>query len=558
MRPRLLVSTPLIALTLVGVATAGDTPAGSGASPTPAYVEGLLKAFAAGANSQRAPITLHEAVTSAVANNPGVLARRRAPETAAQRVLGAESVYDPKIRVELAYAETKVPTSDLLQGVEGGQLGDPRKDDQVVGDVALSKKLRTGTSLELLWNNIRSRTNSSFEQLSPRFDPSLGVRLQQPLLRDFGGLTARTSVSLAEKTSYRAAADYEAALGDFILEVVETYWRYNLAEAELAAKERSLDLARELSTEARARVQIGSLPPVAAQEAESDAAAREEEVIAARNDLELRARDLQYKVMLGAVGGAAPSPVRPGESHRVTSAVLDSRASLERAIRDRAEARSARIEIESAKLDEKLAKNLLLPELGLFGRYEIVGLGGRNNANFEPPVGGSNRSERDAWSDAYDVLDSADFFRYRFGVELEVPLSNAEARARHAEAEIAVRRSEDEMHRVVAGIALEIQQAVGDVESAFKRVAASKLARELAERNLVDQKKRYAVGIVTTTDILDFQEKTTNAMAAEARAIADHATATARLQRAEGTLLESHGVRVEFANAPGKEWWSRF
>jgi outer membrane protein TolC len=87
---------------------------------------------------------------------------------------------------------------------------------------------------------------------------------------------------------------------------------------------------------------------------------------------------------------------------------------------------------------------------------------------------------------------------------------------------------------------------------------ADDLARELAEQNLNDQKKRYEVGIVTTTDILDFQEKATNAMATEARAIADHATAIAELQRAEGSLLPHYGIRVEFADRPGKEWWSRF
>ena len=47
-------------------------------------------------------------------------------------------------------------------------------------------------------------------------------------------------------------------------------------------------------------------------------------------------------------------------------------------------------------------------------------------------------------------------------------------------------------------------------------------------------------------------------MAAEARAIADHAIALAELERAEGSLLPRYGIRVEFENRPGKEWWARF
>jgi len=556
--PRLL-TVPSIAaallLALQGIARAESSAAD--AVPSPAYVEGLLRAFATTEPVVGKPVSLQDAVTTAVANNPGVLAARQNPESAAYGVLGAEAVYEPKIRVDFAYADRSIPTSDVLQGA-GTQLGDPRDDDEYVADVTLSKRLRTGTALELLWKNTRRTTNSSFEQLSPSFQPSAGVGLEQPLLRDFGGLAARTSVGLAENTSFRSAAIYEAELARFVLGVVDAYWRYNLAEAELAAKERSFELARELADDARARVEIGSLPPVAAKEAQSDAAAREEEVIGARNDLSLRARELQYRVMLDGNASGAPTPVRPGESHQVNRVTLDAAASLTSAIRQRAEARSARLEIASAELDQKLARNLLLPRLDLVGRYEVVGLSGLGNPNFAPPPGASGRSETDAFGDSYDVLDSTDFFRYRIGLALEVPLSNAEARSRSAQADIAARRAEDRLRDVVSDIALEIQQAVGDVESAEKRVAAAKLARELAEQNLVDQQKRYDVGIVTTTDILDFQEKATNAMAAEARAVADHAIAAAELGRAEGTLLPRYGIRVEFEDAPGKEWWSRF
>lgn len=547
----------LVLASCAGSAQAADSAARANA--TSAFVEGLLKSFATDTEKPRTPVTLAEAVVTAVANNPGVLARRRGPESAAYDVLGAESVYEPRIRVDFAYSDRKVPTSDLLQG---DQLGEGREDDQYVADVTLSKTLRSGTEVELLWQNARRTTNSSFEAFSPSFHPSVGVGVAQPLLRDFGGMTARTAVELAEKTSFRTAADYEAGLTAFVLDVVRAYWGYNLAEAELASKQRALELAKELATEARARVQIGSLPPVAAKEAESDAAAREEEVIAAHNELELSARALQYKIMLGGARTAAPTAVRPGEAHTVEAVPLDPAGSLAQAIDSRAEARAARLEIDSAKLDEKLAKNLLLPSLDLVGRYDIVGLGGRDNRNFTPPSGDpiepSGRSETDAIGDAYDVLESADFFEYRIGIQLEVPFSNAEARSRHAQATIAVRRAEDALRATVSDIALDIQQSVGDVESAYKRVSAAKLARELAQQNLVDQKKRYEVGIVTTTDILDFQEKATNAMAAEARAIADHAIAMAELQRAEGTLLQRYGIHVEFADRPGKEWWSRF
>jgi outer membrane protein TolC len=527
---------------------------------TGAYVEGLIRSLETKEPEAR-HIGLAEAVVASVANNPGILADRREPEATAYDVLGAESVYEPKILIDFFYENREIPTSDLLSGVdEPGQGAEPLEGDDYLAEVTLTKLLRTGTRVDLSVDSTRRTTNSGFEALSPRFDPSLGIGVEQSLLRDFGGYSARTTVALAENTSLQSAAGYEAELAVFVLDVVRAYWSYALAEAELRSQERSFDLASELAEEAEARVKIGTLPPVAAKEAASDAASREEGVISARNDLELAARELQYKVMFGTESGGAPVAIRPGEFHEVTAVSVETAAILRTAVDRRAEVRNARLDVANAKLSTDLNRNLLLPSLDLFGRYEWVGLGGLENSDFDSGgnVVSNSSDEWDAYGDAWDLLDDGDFFRYRIGVELEVPLSNAEARSRYTQATIELKRAQEDMKQVVSDIALEIQQAAGDVASAYKRVQAAKLARELAEENLRDQQKRYEVGIVTTTDILDFQEKATNAMASEARATADHAIALARLKQAEGTLLDDFGIRVAFEDKPGKEWWSRF
>jgi outer membrane protein TolC len=64
--------------------------------------------------------------------------------------------------------------------------------------------------------------------------------------------------------------------------------------------------------------------------------------------------------------------------------------------------------------------------------------------------------------------------------------------------------------------------------------------------------------MLTTTDVLDFQEKLADAMATEARAITDHAKADADLRRAEGTLLEHYGIQVSFHHRPDVPWWGKF
>jgi len=525
------------------------------------YIDGLIESLQA--QPQRAqPLRLREAILIAIGNNPGLLADSRNRQIARQEIIAALGAYDPTVAVEGGYADSKVLTSDALlaSGAPNGSGGAlTLEQDEYVANFTLSKLLQTGAELDLSWRNNRTTTSAVRQLLSPRFDPTVGFTITQPILKDIGAIGARTDVSIATNTSRQAISDFETKLADFVTEVIEAYWSYTFAEADLRVRRMSWDLARELVEEAKARVDIGTLPPVAVKEAQADAAAREEEVLTAEHTLDLAGRTLQYTVMFGLKAGRAPLPVRPSEEHVVEQIPLDRAASLRTAVTRRSEVQSAKLTVRNARLEVKRADNQVLPSLDLVGSYELVGLGGRPTVDASTQqLSRASIDEIDAYNDALDNLTSTDYYSYRVGVQLDVPLSNATARAHQTQAEIAKRRSEDELRAVVSEIALEVEDSVGTVASAFKRVAAARIARELAEENLANQKKRYEVGMVTTTDILLFQDGLASAMAAEARAIADHAIAVARLQRAEGTLLESLGVDVHYEDAPETPWWARF
>jgi outer membrane protein len=521
---------------------------------TAAYVDGLIHALEE-PRQEAQPIALAGAVATAVANNPGMRANRRVPASAAAGVLDAASVYEPVVTIDGSYDNSKRPNRSTLTGVSGG--GSTVDADQYDANFQLSKTFRSGTVADLQWTNNRATTNSSFPAFSPEFTPTVGLTLQQPILKNFLGIQQRTTVLLSRNASRQAAADYESQLSDFVATVVDDYWDVTLAQADLDVAKRALQLATELAKEADARVKIGTLPPVAAKEARADAAAREEEVIAAENDLDLATRTLQYTVMLTGDQGGAPAPLRPAEQHAVLEVPLERGKILRTAIDPRPEVRSARVVVANAELSQRQARNDLLPSLDLVGSYALIGFGGKANPN-RSDLTPTGKDEWDAYGDALNALGNNDYYEYRIGIQLEVPLSNASAQARHTQADIELRRSQDSLRQVISGIALEVERAVGDVSSAYKRVSAARLARELAEENLRNQKRRYDVGMVTTTDVLDYQEKLTSAAASEAQAITDHAKAVTELRRAEGTLLDTFGISVRFEDAPELPWWSKF
>jgi outer membrane protein TolC len=159
---------------------------------------------------------------------------------------------------------------------------------------------------------------------------------------------------------------------------------------------------------------------------------------------------------------------------------------------------------------------------------------------------------------ALDRLASTDFYSYSAGLQLEIPLANAQAKAQYAQAKIDAESSELNRRQLLSDVTLEVSRAVSDVVTNVKRLSATHLATQLAQQNLSDQTRRLEVGMATTKDILDFQDQLTTARGNEVQAQTDYNVSLAELARSQGTLLDQYSVVVE---VPGKHfvpWWARF
>ena len=430
------------------------------------------------------------------------------------------------------------------------------KEESIRGGASISKLLRSGASIDLAWQTAAINTNSIFFTIDSRYDNRLSLSLRQPLLRNFWASRENTTVLVARSEAEESLATFEANLSSFVASVIDSYWAYTQAAADLEVSRRSLALARELVRDAEARVNVGLLAPVAVKEAQADAAAREERAIEAENAMVIAGRGLQHQVMLGAAENKAPEPVLPAEEHVVMPVELNRSTSLTTAVQCRAEIRRATWVLGRRRLEEKNANNQLLPSLDLVGHYAMLGLAGGKTYGEDGTL--RNSPYLGHYGDSLETMFRNDYQDYGVGLELEVPLGNAEAKSAAEMAEIEVRRASRDLDQTMSNVSLDVERAIAEVGSAQKRVVASKAARELAEENMRNQQRRFELGAVTTKDVLDFQERLASAQASEIEAITDHARAVTRLRVAEGTLLARFGIEVQSPDAPGKPWWYKF
>ncbi len=138
------------------------------------------------------------------------------------------------------------------------------------------------------------------------------------------------------------------------------------------------------------------------------------------------------------------------------------------------------------------------------------------------------------------------------------PLANTMAKADYVPSQIDLRRSELSHRQLLANVTLAARRAIGDVRSNSKRITTTRLARELAQENLEQQKKRYDVGLATSKDILDFQSRVTAVRASRTQALIDHNVSFAALRQVQGTLLARFDVVIDTPPPHPTPLWVRF
>lgn len=528
-------------------------------------------------------VSLKEAISLALANNPGIAAQRLEPFRSEQGILQSQGTFDPIFQGDIESRTTTTPNASTLSGTTVNNV------DDRFANFHLFKSLRTGTFLQVDSLNDRLDNNASYFSLRPQYTPSLNLSVSQPLLRGFGWDFTYLVVRVSEQTADAALNQYEADLANFVTDVIQAYWEVVRARANVNVQRESKELADRTVVENEARVKVGLFAPVAVLEAQADAKSREEQVLIAENQLAVARQHLAQLAFYSPDGKFVPRTLEPLPAtvlrEQMPEVTVEVDRALETALAERPEVLASAHTVKARQLNEKIAQNELLPRVDIVGSYGVNGLSGNSHAQTEVvdipdprlnciPIPGTinaiipGRPKFRCFvpgspftgdrGTAYDRLVTNDFRSYSFGVQVQVPLSNAVARADYAQRSIERNQAELNHRELLSNITFEVRQTGADLTSTRQRIETSRVARELAEENLRNQEKRHEVGMATTKDLLDFQTRLTSARSAEVQANVDYAVALARWERAQGRLLAQYQIVVDKPGPRSVPWFARF
>ncbi|REJ82098.1 MAG: TolC family protein [Acidobacteria bacterium] len=485
-------------------------------------------------------LRLDEAIAVALQRNLGLRIQRFQRSRALFTVLQNRGIYDYNLTGDGLIRDSTTPAASQLDGA------DVRLSETQSLNLGLDRLIPTGGVAGLSFTNQRFESNSVFAQINPSFDVGIEAVFSQPLLRGRGRLATERNLRIAGLDAEVALEAVARAVSDTIELVESAYWSLVESRAQLEVARESLGLAEELHEMNKVQVDVGTKAPLELIQSEVGIATRQEDIIRLEADVEDAADSLRELLNLDGprFWDAQIVPATDPEQARLE---IDLDRALATANQERPEVRAARKRIEQLALDSRFFRNQRLPRLGLEVRYGYSGLGGdvavTEGSIFDPdPVvtivpGG--------YDDALDQVIDRDFDAWQVALNFAMPLQNRAARAQSTIADLALEQGETQLEQTLLQVQTDVRRAARGVRTAAQQIDSARISRELAERNLDAEEKRYENGITTSFQVLEIQEDLSQARSREVNAITAYRRALTAFYKATGQLLEEAGVEIE-------------
>ena len=518
--------------------------------PLTAAAQEQPAAIGAEDNVEILELTLREAAEMALRYNLQVRINKFAPEIQAENITSARARFDPAATFDVP----SVFGRNTSQGTTSLAGGDVVTDETFGGGFGFSHLLEYGTNYSVNWTAQRRFSTNSFSTFNPNFSSTLRLQLSQPLLRNFGKETNVAPITIAQDNLEVSMETFRNQVQQTMLSVYLAYWQLVFAEDDLAVKELSLDLARQQFERNKVQVEIGTLAPIETIQAEQQVATNELQLTQAQQALADARDDLRRLLNVETATRAGwDTPLVAADEPVVSGEVIDLQTAIRQALDRDPQLRSLRIGARSRGLSVRTARNALLPQVNFSGSLVLSGQGGDTLIR----GGGFGSSEilevqEGGFSDALSNLFSGEFRNWQVGLQVQFPINNWAAKAQHAQAVINERQQLALIADREQQLRVDITKALRQVTSGAQQVAQATVARQLAERQLDAEERKFAVGTTTNFQVLTFQRDLANARTSELQSITNYMNSVARLEQAKGTLLESLGMSIGMAGVSGR------
>ncbi|NIQ93988.1 MAG: TolC family protein [Desulfuromonadales bacterium] len=456
-------------------------------------------------------LDLRQVQKRALEANLGLRAQVLETAGAVHAVSGGYGVYDPRLEAETVAGGIREKVNFSFLSANPVEKTDYRE-----GRLSLLQKLPSGASLSLEYSTRRESSNNTTRLFEPSYDNEWQVALTQPLLRNFGRTATEQDLLFAVEDRRISFQQLRQQAFSVLVEARRYYFEVLRLRNELHYRTASVEVAKRLLKENRAKVEAGVLPSVEILQAEVGVQLRKRQKLEVgrlyENALDRLRSLLDYFGPLEITGELGQAALDPEEGRAYTLALLK-RPDLAR----------LRSQVSRLELDQQLAQNQARPDLDLSARYGHAGL------------------ERE-YGDSLDELAEDDLRRWEVGLTFSYPIGNRTAHYASRRAEILKQAGKARTRQQENEVRREVRAAIRLLEVSAEKIEVGRLATKLAEEELRTLFKRREVGLATTREVLEGEEDLAEAKSLYSDALAEYNVAVTEYYRVTGQLLEQEGI----------------
>ena len=472
----------------------------------------------------------------ALAQNLGIQVERFGPQIQDTSVSEARGGWTPTLSSTLQDNRTNTPSTNAFSGGQTSIIN-----SSVSAEVGLRQRLPTGANYTLAWSSARATSTNIFNSFNPQTSANVSLSVTQPLLRNFKIDDIRRQ--LESSKSDRSAADVtlQAAIVQTTRDVKNAYWDLTYQIGNQRAQQQSLDLARQLLSDNERRVAAGTMASLDIVTAQSEVARNEEGVIVA----EAAIRQAEDRLRILVLDPAAPDfwtvSIEPADLDTFEARTIDVDAAVRRALDERSDLRLAKTALAREDISARYFHNQSLPEMNAQASYTSTAVGGGvlspiTTFPITGPLQRSILSEQGFGSVVGDVVTST-YPTWTVGVTVAYPIGSSASDASLARVKLQTSQQERQIRNLELQVVAQVREEARRVQTNQKRVDSARAARELAERRLDAEQKKFAAGIDTSFFVFQAQRDLSQARTDEARAGADYNKSVVDFEAVQQTPL---------------------
>lgn len=440
---------------------------------TLAFGFGIAIIATALAQNAPAPLTLHDAASIALEKNPLRKATLADTKVAAAGVREAQSILLPHV----TFSEQATRGNDPVY-VFGSRL---RQQRFTTNDFSLSN-----LNTPLPYGNFTTRFGGTWSL--------------------FDSFASWRGINRAREMNIAASQQLERTDQEILFRVAQSYYGILLATKQLEVAEQSEKTAKSIMDRSQVRYDAGLAVEADLLSAKVRLASREQDLIRARNSLELARAQLD--VAMG---------VSPDATYQLSEAITEGIPSAtplldleKRALTTRPDLKRIEAQQSAQELSVAIVKSSFGPRLNAFAGWEM------DNPTFVAGGGGNN---------------------WLGGIELQIDLFQGGAKR------AALSRERANAEKIIAlkqaagdAVRLEVRQAYYDQDASRQQIKVARTAITQAQESLRIDQDRYDGGLLTITDLLGAEESARHTQADFWQAVYQFHISNANLELACGTL----------------------